>query len=118
MKAMQLAIYLAIRYNEPDIVNILIKTIDVNIPLETGTTLLEEAVRFRRPAIIGHLLDAGAIKTQALVDSWILSGNKDISNGKYVKEHIQINKLFFDAPTASIEQPVYYETYRSISSPF
>jgi hypothetical protein len=28
MKAIQLAIYLAIRYNEPEIVNILIKTID------------------------------------------------------------------------------------------
>ena len=40
MKAIQLSIYLAIRYNEPEIVNILIKTIDINIPLETGTTLL------------------------------------------------------------------------------
>ena len=61
MKAMQLAIYLAIRYNEPDIVNILIQTIDVNIPLETGTTLLEEAVRFRRPAVIGHCGHCGHV---------------------------------------------------------
>lgn len=117
---MQLAIYLAIRYNEPDIVNILIQTIDINIPLETGTTLLEEAVRFRRPAVIGHLLQAGAIKSQALVDSWILSANKDISKGRFAKEHIQINKLFFPEPipAPSVGQPVYYETYRSISAPF
>ena len=118
---MQLAIYLAIRYNEPEIVNILIKTIDINIPLETGTTLLEEAVRFRRSTIVGLLLYAGAIKTQALVDSWNKMANKDISNGRYAKEHIEINKLFYDVPSTNTQNPMnpmYYNTFRSISASF
>ena len=118
MKAIQLSIYLAIRYNEPEIVNILIKTIDINIPLETGTTLLEEAVRFRRSTIVGLLLHAGAIKPQSLVHSWNKMANKDISYGKYVKEHIEINKLFYDEPVHNTQDSMYYNTYRSIYAPF
>lgn len=111
MKSIQLAIYLAIRYNEPEIVDILIKTIDINIPLETGTTLLEEAIRYRRPLIVKHLLDQGAIKSSFILDFWFSQFRNDIYNNQFINEHIEINKLLLDQLHQSIPN-------RSISSPF
>jgi hypothetical protein len=111
MKSIQLAIYLAIRYNEHEIVNILIKTIDINIPLETGTTLLEEAIRYRRPLIVKHLLDHGAIKSSSILDFWFLQFRNDILTNQFINEHIEINKLLLDDLHQHIPN-------RSISSPF
>lgn len=116
MKSLQLAIYLAIRYNEPEIVNILIKEINVNIPLDTGTTLLDEAIRYRRATIVKYLLLAGAVKTIHTIAFWLSILTEDVKQNNYTEEHAMIQDLFYKsvnpAQFSYVSSP-----YRSISLP-
>jgi len=117
MKSLQLAIYLAIRYNEPEIVNILIKEINVNIPLETGTTLLDEAIRYRRGTIVKYLLLAGAVKTIHTIAFWLSIQVEDVKQNNYTEEHAMIQDLFYKSTNPYQFLCVSSSSHRSVSLP-
>ena len=115
MKSLQLSIYLCIRYNEPELVAILIPHLDVNLPLETGTTLLHEAIFYRRSKIVDYLLSKGALQTKEIITYWMSLYIQDLTLNVNIEEHKTISTLFSNRPT--FKHKIIYPS-RSISSPF
>lgn len=68
VRALQLSIYLSIRYNDVDVFITLLPSVPIHEPLANGKTLLQEAIHFKRTEMIYLLIRAGEMVNQDVVN--------------------------------------------------